>query len=168
MKRRSGTKPSPKLPEPTFFTDRDLGKVVPNILRENGLLVERYGDHFFEKNVTDQEWLAYAARKGWVALSHDQNIKRDPVAVRTVMEENGRLFIVRGQLTGPGAADLILGALRSIRFILARHQEAFIAIVRRASTQGGLLRPEAEVYLTLSHWKSGRIMLPDESEEPAS
>ena len=157
MKRPSGTKPSPALPEPTFFTDRDLGKTVPRILRENGLLVERYCDHFHEANVTDAEWLTFAAQRGWISLSHDRNIKRDPVAVRTIMERSGRLFIVRGALTAADLAGVVLGALKSIRNIIARQQnEAFIAIVRRGALQGGALHPEAHVHLTFTQWSAGR------------
>jgi hypothetical protein len=29
-----------------YFTDRDLGKRFPKILRSSGLTVERHGDHF--------------------------------------------------------------------------------------------------------------------------
>lgn len=33
-------------PAQVFFTDRDLGKKFPTILREGGLTVERHADHF--------------------------------------------------------------------------------------------------------------------------
>jgi hypothetical protein len=64
LKRRSATKPTPSPPDATFFTDRDLGKTVPRILRENGLRVERYCDHFAEAAVADNEWLRFAASAG--------------------------------------------------------------------------------------------------------
>lgn len=160
MKRRSATKRSQTLPEPTFFTDRDLGKIFPQILRESGLLVERYVDHFAERNVTDQEWIAFAARQWWVAVSHDKNIKWDPVAVRTAMEQGGRLFILRGkQLTGPEKAQLFLEAAMGVRRLLARQgADAFIATVRRAALQGGVLRAEVRLSLTFSEWKRGRLV----------
>lgn len=156
MKRPSGTKrPSP--PEPTFFTDRDLGKIVPGALREGGLSVERYCDHFQEANVPDEEWLSFIARRGWVGISHDSNIKRDMVAVRAVMENGGRLFIIRGGLVARDMADLFLGALKSVRSIIARHHdEAFIAIVRRAAARGGKVIPEAHVFKTASQFNETR------------
>lgn len=168
MKRRSGTKRSPTPPEPTFFTDRDLGKIFPRILLENRLLVERYADHFQEANVSDQEWIAFAARQGWVAISHDKNIKWDPVAVRAVMEKRGRLFILRAkQLTGPERAQLFLEARDEVKAVLLRQgSEAFIATIRRATSKGGLLKPVVRLSLTLSEWKKGRQIADPEPDEP--
>ena len=166
MKRRSATS-SPKPPEPTFFTDRDLEKTFPRLLRESGLRVERYADHFEEQNVPDQEWIAFAARNRWVAVSHDRNIKSDPIAIRTAMEEGARLFIVRGKhLTGPDKARLFLDAQKLIARVLARQgSEAFIATVRRLALQGGIFKADVEVSLTLQQWMQGRGIAPPESED---
>jgi PIN like domain len=152
-KRPSGTNQSHSPPKLTFFTDRDLGKTVPRILRESGLAVERYCDHFQEKSVPDPEWLTYAARLGWVAFTHDKNIRHDPVAITTIMKESGRVFIVRGVLTGQGTASLIVGALDSVHATIAKyHGEAFIATVRRETLAGGVLNPVAHVRLTATKW----------------
>jgi PIN domain-containing protein len=157
LKRRSDTKLFHSLPEPTFFTDRDLGKIVPRILRENGLTVERYCDHFQEKSVADTEWLSFAARNQWIAISHDDNIRRDPITVSTIMKESGRLFIVRGVLSSAELADLFLGALQAVRSVIARSRDqAFIAVVRRRALPGGIMRPEVHVVLTSKKWKSAK------------
>lgn len=160
MKRPSGTKPSPTPPEPTFFTDRDLGKIFPRILRENGLTVERYSDHFGERNVPNQEWIAHTARNRWVALSHDKNIRWDPLAIRTVMEEGARLFIVRGKhLTGPEKAGLFLQAESAVRRLLVRQRsEAFIATIHRATSQSGGFRAEVEISPAFSEWDKRRAV----------
>ncbi len=47
-----------------FFTDRDLGKLFPQILRNAGLKVERHDDYFSE-TTDDLVWLAEVARRGW-------------------------------------------------------------------------------------------------------
>lgn len=165
MKKLSGTKPSPTQPEPTFFTDRDLGKIFPRLLRESGLSVVRYADHFAERNVPDEEWIAFAARSRWVAISHDRNIRSDPVAIRSVMENGSRLFIVRGKhLTGREKAELFIGALRGIYRVLDEQPSSFIAAVRRLSVHGGLLRPDVQVYLTLEEWARGK-QAPPEGED---
>jgi hypothetical protein len=39
-----------------YFTDRDLGKRFPEILRSSGLTVERHGDHF-APDTPDEVWL---------------------------------------------------------------------------------------------------------------
>jgi hypothetical protein len=158
LKKLSGTNPRSKPPEPTFFTDRDLGKTVPRLLREGGLLVERYADHFAERNVADEEWLTFAGKSRWVAISHDRNIRSDPVAVGSVMESGLRLFIIRGKnLTGPEKADLFLGALREVYRALNEEPSSFIATVRRISSQGGLVRPDVKVHLTFREWLRGKI-----------
>lgn len=161
MKRPSGTKPRLSLPEPIFFTDRDLGKVVPGVLRDGGLSVERYCDHFQEANVPDEEWLAFVAQKGWIGISHDSNIRRDRVAVHAVMDNGGKLFILRGGLVAREMAALFLGALGSIHSIIARHHdEAFIAVVRRATVRGGGFKSEARVLTTSSELNKMGVQIP--------
>lgn len=127
-------------------------------MREKGLRVERYADHFQERNVSDQEWIAFAARNRWVAISHDRNIKSDPIAIRTVMEEGARLFIIRGKhLTGPDKAQLFLEAQRLVVRVLERQaEEAFIATVRRLALQGGVFKADVEISLTARQWAQGR------------
>ncbi|HEX4953412.1 MAG TPA: hypothetical protein VF017_08470 [Thermoanaerobaculia bacterium] len=149
MKRRSATRPSRPPPDPVFFTDRDLGKQFPGILAESGLRVERYFDHFQSDRVADEDWLAFVAHKGWVAISHDDNIRRDPVAVATVLAHGGRLFIVRGELTTAQLAELFLSALPAVRSILGKHRlKAFIGVVRRRSTKGAAFHAEAKVVVS--------------------
>jgi hypothetical protein len=79
-------------------------------LREGGLSVVRYGDHYGERVVRDEEWIAFAAQRGLIAISHDRNIRSDPVAIRSVMENDARLFILRGKnLSAAETADIFLG-----------------------------------------------------------
>lgn len=158
MKKPSDTRPSLSLPDLTFFTDRDLGKLVPRILRENGLAVERYFDHFPESvKVPDNEWLAFVAERRWVALSHDDNIRRDREAVRTIMESKGRLFILRGAVTSRELASIFLDAIDSVLDLVEEnHHQAFIANIRRSVHQGGLVRSAAHLMLTFEEWVQAR------------
>lgn len=56
-----------------YFTDRDLGKRFPEILRSSGLTVERHEDHF-TPDTPDETWLEAAGKRGWIALTHDRRI----------------------------------------------------------------------------------------------
>lgn len=164
MKRRSDTSYQTPL-DLTFFTDRDLGKLFPRILRENGWVVVRYVDHYGERPVPDDEWIIFASNKGFVALSHDRNIRSDPVAIKAVMENGGRLFVVRGKnLTAPDKAELVLASLEGIHRVLQEQEDAFIAVIRRKSMKQGVIRPDVQVRLTLSDWRRGK-KLPVESED---
>jgi len=42
--------------EYVFFTDRDLGKQFPDILKDAGVHVERHSEHFAD-NAKDEDWL---------------------------------------------------------------------------------------------------------------
>jgi hypothetical protein len=121
--------------------------------------VERYADHFAERNVADEDWITFAAKSRWVAISHDRNIRSDPVAIGSVMEHGSRLFIVRGKdLTGPEKATLFLGALPGVYRVLDEQPSSFIATVRRISGPGGIVKPDVRVHLTFQRWaeeKSG-------------
>ena len=57
-----------------YFTDRDLGKRFPEILRASGLNVERHADHF-PPETPDEVWLEEVGKRGWIALTHDQRIR---------------------------------------------------------------------------------------------
>ena len=153
----------------TFFTDRDLGKTVPRLLRENGLTVEWYFDHFREGvRVADNEWLKYVSERRWVAISHDKNIRRDSEAIRTIMENSGRLFILRGKLPMSELASMFLQAEDSIADCLVDTKTPFIANIRRTVYRKGVLRAAAQVMLTLSDWRAGQLPAVDEEEDPDS
>jgi hypothetical protein len=71
--------------EPVFFTDRDLGKKFPEILRRAGLKVERHADHF-RHDTPDAEWLQEIGKRQWIAITHDSRIRYKPNELQTVMQ----------------------------------------------------------------------------------
>ena len=60
-----------------YFTDRDLGRQFPAVLREAGIAVLEHGDHF-EPAVSDEEWLTAVAKHRWIAVTHDRRIRYKP------------------------------------------------------------------------------------------
>jgi prevent-host-death family protein len=63
----------------TFFVDRQFGRfIVPEALRAAGAKVEAHDDHFAQ-NTPDVEWLTQVGKRGWVVISKDQNIRRNPL-----------------------------------------------------------------------------------------
>jgi len=119
--------------------------------------VVRYGDHYGERVVTDDEWLEFSARQSFVALSHDRNIRSDPVAIRSVMENGGRLFVVRGKnLTAPEKAALVIAALDGIYGVIDAQPAAFIGVISRQSLRRGVIKPEVQIRLTFDDWRRGR------------
>lgn len=78
-----------------YFTDRDLGKKFPEILRAAGLSVERHADHF-QHDTPDEVWLREIGKKGWVAVTHDGRIRYKPNEKNAVVANNVALLVIVG------------------------------------------------------------------------
>jgi hypothetical protein len=146
LKRRSGTR---EPPEPVFFTDRDLGKLFPKILREGGLRVEPYHEHFESPTVPDEERLAFVGGRGWVALSRDVRIRYTSVQLESLMAFRVRAFFVVGKAPHQELAECFVRASSRVAGLLRRAHGPFLAKV---------LCPSGEVRMWLTHaeWSRAR------------
>ena len=117
---------------PILFLDRDFGRIhVAAALREAGELVEVHDDHF-PQDAEDEVWLPEVTRRGWIALSKDNAIRR---AVRrgflqrlTVARCGARLFIFTGSdMTGPQIGATLSEMAPKIRRMAANQPAPFIA-----------------------------------------
>lgn len=115
-----------------FFTDRDLGKRFPEILRSNGLMVERHGDHF-APDTADEEWLEVVGKRGWIALTHDRHIRYKPNERDAVMRHGVALLVIVGKSPFPNLADAFVKTFPIIERFLTNHTPPFIAKVYRSS-----------------------------------
>ena len=80
-----------------YFTDRDLRyRIFPNALEEAGLSVVRHDDRFRDPTTPDTGWLREVARQGWVAVSGNQDILRQPLEIAALRRFRARLLIVVG------------------------------------------------------------------------
>lgn len=144
-------------PDHVFFTDRDLGKMVPRILREAGLRVERHDDHF-APTTTDEEWLAEVGRRGWVALSHNKRIRYVSRETEALMNAGVRAFMLIGKAPHRELAENFVASIRRIENFLDQHRGPFIAKVYRPSGEkaGGGVPGRVSMWLTLEEWVEGR------------
>lgn len=115
-----------------FFTDRDLGKKFPQILREAGLMVERHADHFAH-DCPDEEWLRGVGERGWVAITHDSRIRYKPNELEAVVRHRVPLLVVVGRAPYPELAAAFVSTLPRIESFLDSHERPFIAKVYRPS-----------------------------------
>lgn len=102
--------------ELVFFIDRSLGgRLVAQALRDAGAMVEVHDDHF-PQNTQDVGWLKEVGRRGWVVLSKDERIRRNPLE-REALENAGvrAFFLTKQGLTGPEMAALFVQALKGMR-----------------------------------------------------
>ena len=129
-----------------FFTDRDLDRQFPALLRAAGVLLERHDDHF-GPDTSDEEWIGEIGRRGWIAISRDARIRYSPLALSVLMECGAQLFVVVGKLTTAEAAEAFLKWREKIAAAVASERGPFIAKIRRDGVHMWLRRKD---------WRSGR------------
>lgn len=123
-----------KPPDYTFFTDRDLGNIVPDAIVDAGLRVERHDDYFDEVE-EDPTWLRKCGEEDWVALSHNANIRRVERQRNMVMRAGVRLFILIGHHTHDRLANNFIHSIYKVEQFLhkySRYGDPFIARVYMA------------------------------------
>ena len=113
-----------------YFTDRDLGKQFGEILKAGGLTVERHSDHF-APDTPDEVWLAEVGRRGWIALTHDRNIRYKPNELDAVIRHRVGLLVIIRKAPFPELARAFVATLPSIEYFLDNHAPPFIAKVYR-------------------------------------
>jgi hypothetical protein len=113
-----------------YFTDRDLGKRFPDILRSSGLTVERHADHF-APDASDEAWLEAVGKRGWIALTHDRRIRYKPNERDAVMRHGVALLVIVGAASFPELARAFVGTMPRVERFLAEHEPPFIAKVYR-------------------------------------
>lgn len=113
-----------------FFTDRDLGKQFPDILKKAGIRVERHVDHFAD-DADDEEWLKEISKRGWYVLTHDQRIRYKPNEIAAVKNFKIGLFVIIGKAPfAELAQNFVLTYPKLIRFMRI-NSRPFIAKVYR-------------------------------------
>jgi predicted nuclease of predicted toxin-antitoxin system len=81
----------------TFFLDHQIGRYqVAEALRNAGAKVEVHLDHF-QGDAPDSEWIPEVASHGWVLITKDQNIRRNPLERAAYEAAKLRGFVVTGK-----------------------------------------------------------------------
>lgn len=145
MKRSSTSGP----PEPVFFTERDLGPSVAAALREGGLRIEAYHEHFVRDDVPDGEWLRLVGENGWIALSHNKRIRYERDELDDLMTYRVKAFFIIGKGPHPAFAAAVLANIRRILKLIRKNDEPFVARVYQG-------RDEVNVWVTHEEWRQGR------------
>jgi hypothetical protein len=139
-KRRSAPSAPGSRRDCAFFTDRDLAKRFPDRLREAGLEVETYFEHFPEDDrVSDTEWIRRAASQGFVLLTKDDAVRRDEAAISAVVDAQAVLVILRHAGTALELAEMFLAVVPQVERLVKRarkRREGVIAAIRRRMVRG--------------------------------
>ncbi len=112
------------MPQPksslTFFTDRCLGDgIIPQGLRDAGLTIVTMNEHYGKypsHGISDPLWLKLVGENGWVALTKDMEIRRNPNERQAVLDYGVQGFgLSRQDLKGPAALDRFLQYIPEIQ-----------------------------------------------------
>lgn len=116
---------------PTYFTDRNLGRQFPALLRGAGLDVVAHDDRF-APTTPDDVWLPEAGREGWMVLTRDKQIRWKANERDAVMENGVALFALSGSGRTRELADLVIASVAAVERFLARHPRPFLATIHPA------------------------------------
>lgn len=136
--------------ESVLFTDRDLGKKFPAILRDSGLRVERHADHF-APDCPDEDWLRDVGHKGWIAVTHDSRIRYKPNELAAVVQNRVALLVVIGHAPYPELAKSFVSTYPRIQAFTQTHEPPYIAKVYRPSAGEIAVDPAAAGRIELWH-----------------
>lgn len=81
----------------TFFLDHQIGRyTVASHRRSAGAKVEVHLDHF-PGDAADSDWIPKVAERGWILITKDQNIRRNPPERAAYETSRLRGFVVTGK-----------------------------------------------------------------------
>jgi hypothetical protein len=135
---------------PVFFTDRNLGKAFPAILRDAGLTVERHDDHF-PHDCPDETWLQEIGTRDWIAITQDARIRYKPNELAAVMAHRVALLVVIGKAKFPDLARNFVATQSRVLDFIEQHTPPYIAKVYRPSASDLASDPNAPGRVELWH-----------------
>lgn len=131
---------SERLASLTFFLDYQIGRyLVAEALRAAGARVEVHIDHF-EQAAPDVEWIPEVARREWVLITKDENIRRNPLERAAYEHARLRGFVVTGKdMSGRDLATLLIRCLPGMVRRAAGRPGPFLFTISRGGTFTKLL-----------------------------
>lgn len=115
----------------TYFMDRALGKSIGKTLQSMGVKVEFHNQHF-QPDSPDTQWLPIVSGQGWIVLTKDENIGRNPLEVKTMAMANAKVFaLVSGNLNSQQMIGIFVNAIEKIDKFAQGNNAPFIAKIYR-------------------------------------
>lgn len=111
--------------------------------------VEPYHRHFAPDDVPDRDWLRFVGERGWIALSHNKNIRYEPDELDDLMIHGVKAFFIIGKGPHAAFAETIVRNIRRIQRLIRKHEEPFVAKVYQG-------REEVQLWVTYRQWSDGR------------
>ena len=100
-----------------------------------GARIELHKDHFRD-DAPDVEWLGEVGKRGWVVLTKDDAIRRNPLELNALLAGKVRAFILTsGNMTGEEMANVLVGHLNRIERLARKRRGPFVALVTKSSVK---------------------------------
>jgi hypothetical protein len=145
-----------RLPEPfVFLLDRCLGTVaVPRVITPalaKGEKLMLLDDHF-AANTQDAEWIPVVGAKGWVIVTKDVAMRRNPLEIQALLSAGTAVFFfANAGLPGSKVGDALALALPGMRTAMRRFKLPMLGRVNAAGEPailydaGAKLKPPKQV-----------------------
>ena len=118
-------------------------------LKAAGLRIEPYHEHFALDDVPDRQWLRMVGERGWIALSHNKNIRYERDELDDLMIYGVKAFFIIGKGPHSALAETVVQNLQKIRRMIRKLDEPFAAKVYQG-------RREVDLWVSYQHWLGGR------------
>ena len=119
--------------QPTFFLDENLGgKTVTGLLRDAGISVERFLEHF-TPGLPDDAWIPDVTARGWIIVTTDSKFRYHENERRALQAAGAKVFkLSAAQLRGAEQAAILLKAIPKMIRMAERTAPPFMASVTKA------------------------------------
>ncbi len=88
----------------------------------------RVHDQHFKPDEADDVWLASCGQRSWVAITLDRRILKDPVSMKAIGENRGRVFFLSQKNKNPEMwARIIVENWAHIKTVLSTRTPPFVA-----------------------------------------
>jgi len=115
-------------------------------LRDGGLRVEPFHRHF-DQATPDTEWLTAIGDRGWVAITHDKNIRYRSLETRALMLAGAPTFVMIGEHPYTALASCFMRVRPKVLRLLNKQDGPFIAKIYTA-------RDDVKLWLTYEQWST--------------
>lgn len=95
-------------------------------LRKEGITVRVHDEHF-KPDELDEVWLAECGKRSWIAITPDKRILNDPLSMRAIGENKGRVFFLPQNNKNPQMwAPILVANWSKIKAVLSSRAAPFV------------------------------------------
>lgn len=121
-----------------FWVDRCLGAhIVPDELRAAGIAIRTYADLYpTDDDVADAEWIPEVTARGWIILTKDEAISRNPTEVSALRRAKALYVCLAAKgMTAAAQVECLLQQWRTIEGVVATRKPPVIVKVTRTGVR---------------------------------